>query len=330
MQHLVSVIMPAYNAGKHIAESIRSALAQTYGDWELIVVDDGSTDATADIARGFAAADDRVKYIFQENGGQASARNAGLRIARGDLVAFLDADDLWSREKLELQVTRMSATGVDLVFSDGYIFSDDDPASEVDEFAIVPGRTAGAEMFKLLYAFNRIATLSVLVRKSSLEAVRMFDEERRYQNCEDYDLWLRLAKSGATFFGMPEKLVRYRRHTGATTHNASKLLKPMLAVIMKHANDASIEREVSRKRVRGLYRDLISALIDEGHVVEARERMREFAGWDRGALITKLQRVLLRLSPRRYNLISRECLYRTEWHAARIIGKLKGADPGRF
>ena len=91
MQQLVSVIMPAYNAGKHIAESIQSVLDQTYVSWELIVVDDGSSDNTLDVVREYVSADSRVKYISQRNGGQASARNAGLRIAQGDLVAFLDA-----------------------------------------------------------------------------------------------------------------------------------------------------------------------------------------------------------------------------------------------
>jgi glycosyltransferase involved in cell wall biosynthesis len=325
MQPLVSVIMPAYNAGKHITESIQSVISQTYVRWELIVIDDGSTDNTADLVRDYISQEPRVTYISQRNGGQANARNAGLRIAQGSLIAFLDADDLWLPEKLELQVSQQSETGADVVFSDGYIFSESDPATEVDKFAVVPGKTNGAEMFKLLYAFNRIATLSVLVSKSSLDAVGMFDEQREYQNCEDYDLWLRLAKSGATFFGMTEKLVRYRRHSEASTYNASKLLKPMLAVILKHANDNPLEKGMIAKRVQGLYRELISALIDEGRIAEARKRMREFSAWDRGGVITMLQRLLLRLSPRHYNYISRECLYRTQWHAESIAGKLKGA-----
>jgi glycosyltransferase involved in cell wall biosynthesis len=104
VRQLVSVIMPAYNAGKYIAQSIRSVAAQTCAGWELVVVDDGSTDDTAEVVRGFASADARVKYVQQANGRQGRARNNGIAHAAGDLIAFLDADDLWVERKLELQL----------------------------------------------------------------------------------------------------------------------------------------------------------------------------------------------------------------------------------
>src|ERR1700749_83796 len=104
MQDLVSVIMPAYNSGRYLAESVRSVQAQTFGGWELVVVDDGSTDDTGEVARRLAEADARVRYVRRPNGGQAAARNTGLAEARGRLVAFLDADDLWLPEKLEAQM----------------------------------------------------------------------------------------------------------------------------------------------------------------------------------------------------------------------------------
>jgi teichuronic acid biosynthesis glycosyltransferase TuaG len=324
MQHVVSIIMPAFNAGRYVAESIRSVLGQACEGWELIVVDDGSTDDTADVVKSFAAAEGRVKYVAQPNGGQASARNKGLSTARGDLVAFLDADDLWLPEKLKLQVAAIDESGADVVFSDGYIFSDD-PSVETDKFAVVPGKTEGPEMFRLLFERNRIATLSVLARRSVLDAAGLFDEDRRCQNCEDYDLWLRLARRGAVFFGMTEKLMKYRRHAGASTYRESRLLAPMLAVVLKHARSELLEREAARRRIRDLYRSLIAALVDEGNVVGARERMREFSAWDGGSVATRLQSLLLRCLPRHYNYLSRECLYRAEWHIASLSGKLKGA-----
>src|SRR5688572_3090637 len=125
MQHLVSVIMPAYNSGRFLAESVRSVQAQTFGGWELIIVDDGSTDDTAAVARGFAESDARVRYVARANGGQAAARNTGLGEARGPLVAFLDSDDLWLPGKLEAQLGVLERTGVDLVYTDGHIFSED-------------------------------------------------------------------------------------------------------------------------------------------------------------------------------------------------------------
>ena len=321
MQHLVSVIMPAYNSARYIAESVRSVQAQTFGGWELIVVDDGSTDDTAAVVRDLAEADSRVRLVARPNGGQAAARNTGLREARGRLVAFLDSDDLWLPEKLSAQLAVLEEKRVDLVYTDGYIFSDGGAEVAEERFYILPGEARGPEMFRTLFTANRIGTLSVLVRRSALDAVGLFDEDRAYQNCEDYDLWMRLAKWGAGFYGMTEKLMRYRRHAAATTYSASKLLAPMLAVILKHAPDPALDPALARERVRGLYRDLIAALVSEGRVEEARARMREFYAWDGGAPVTALQRLLLRLLPRGYNYISRELLYRAEWHARGLLGR---------
>jgi glycosyltransferase involved in cell wall biosynthesis len=325
MQDLVSVIMPAYNSGRYLAESVRSVQAQTHGHWELVVVDDGSTDDTREVVEALAATDARVRYVQRPNGGQAAARNTGLGAARGRLVAFLDADDLWLPEKLAAQLEVLEATGVDLVYTDGYIFSEAGAESPEERFHILPGEARGIEMFRTLFNSNRIGTLSVLVKREALDAVGLFDESRAYQNCEDYDLWMRLAKWGASFYGMSEKLMRYRRHAAATTYTASKLLTPMLAVILKHASDPALDPALVKRRVRGLYRDLISSLVSEGRVEEARARMREFYAWDGGAPVTALQRLLLRTFPRRYNYVSREFLYRAEWHVRGLLGKSRGA-----
>jgi glycosyltransferase involved in cell wall biosynthesis len=325
MQDLVSVIMPAYNAGRHVAESVRSVQAQTFDRWELVVVDDGSTDETGEVVQSLASVDARVRYVRRPNGGQAAARNTGLGAARGTLVAFLDADDLWLSDKLAAQLEVLERTGVDLVYTDGYIFSDDGAESAEERFHIVPGETRGVEMFRTLFVSNRIGTLSVLVKRSALDAVGLFDENRAYQNCEDYDLWMRLAKWGAGFYGMPEKLMRYRRHAAATTYTASRLLTPMLAVILKHASDPALNTALVKRRVRGLYRDLISSLVSEGRVEEARARMSEFYAWDGGAPVTALQRLVLRAFPSRYNYISREFLYRAEWHVRGLLGRPRDA-----
>ena len=325
MQDLVSVIMPAYNAGRHVAESVRSVQAQTHAAWELVVVDDGSTDDTGEVVRRLAEEDARVRYVRRPNGGQGAARNTGLGEARGRLVAFLDADDLWLPEKLEAQLAVLKRAGVDLVYTDGHIFSEEGDVSPDEQFRILPGEARGVEMYRTLFDSNRVATLSVLVRREALDAVGLFDENRAYQNCEDYDLWLRLAKRGAGFFGMAEKLVRYRRHAAASTHTASKLLNPMLAVVLKHAADPDLDPSSVKRRVRSLYRDLISALVTEGRLEEARRRMREFYAWDGGAPVTALQRLVLRLMPRGFNYISRELLYRAEWHARGLLGRPRGA-----
>ena len=92
-----------------------------------------------------------------------------------------------------------------------------------------------------------------------------FDEDRRLQNCEDYDLWLRLARAGSTFYGMTDKLIRYRRHSTSSTHSESKLLGPMIEVMKKHSED--VDHRTSQKRIRGLYRELIATLLAEDDLV---------------------------------------------------------------
>src|SRR5258705_4662408 len=118
----VSVIMPAFNAEKFIKDAIISVTRQTYPHWELIVIDDGSTDSTAAIVKEYASLDDRIKYVHQENAGQGQARNHGLKVAKGHYVAFLDADDQWLPEMLLTLVITIFRHKADIVFFDCYVF----------------------------------------------------------------------------------------------------------------------------------------------------------------------------------------------------------------
>ena len=318
MQPLVSVIMPAYNTEKYIGESIQSVLDQTYTNWELLVVDDGSTDTTAQIVRAFADSDRRIKYFFQQNAGQSKARNTAIQNARGTLLAFLDSDDLWLPEKLQLQLRAMVATNVDVVYSNGFvIYEPGAPPGQMD-FPIVAGTVEGRKMFDLLLLLNFIPVQSVVLRKEVFDKAGPFEESLL---CEDYDLWLKIASSGASFHGLNQKLIKYRRHPTATTHENSKLLQPMLRVVARHIDAGSLDERKKKARVRRLYRDLIAALIEEGKLPEAREMLLEFAAWDKSGVVTSLQKLLLKVSPRSFNVISRECLYRAEWHWAKLTGR---------
>lgn len=117
MSPVVSVIMPAYNISQYIAASINSVLDQTFDEWELIIINDGSTDNTEDIARSFASRDQRIVYHKQSNKGVAASRNEGLRLAKGELIAFLDADDLWHPMFLEEMVAKQKSASAECVFS---------------------------------------------------------------------------------------------------------------------------------------------------------------------------------------------------------------------
>jgi len=214
----------------------------------------------------------------------------------------------------------MNETGADIIYSAVQHIGAADEPREDQKLPPVLGRIDGAQMFKLLYENNRIQIQSVLARRNLLDKVQLFDEDRRLQNCEDYDLWLKLARAGAVFYGMEEMLIRYRRHSEASTFQESNVLKPMIAVMKKHADDSSLSDDQITKRLRTLYRNLLAALVRENKLTEANVSMREFAAWDGGSLITRFQKVLLGVWPSGFNFISRECLFRVEWHATRMFG----------
>jgi glycosyltransferase involved in cell wall biosynthesis len=184
----VTAIIPTFNRGAIIGRAIRSVLAQTCQDWELIVVDDCSIDDTEQAVKSFS--DNRIKYIRHDrNRGQAAARNTGIRCARGEYVAFLDSDDEWIPEKLqkELEVFRGSDPGVGLVYS-GMIILD-----EHGKVLTVRTPTRSGWVHDELLDLDFIGSCSrVTVEKEILERVAGFDET--FQNCEDYELWLRVSK----------------------------------------------------------------------------------------------------------------------------------------
>jgi len=323
---LVSIIMPAYNAEKYIADSIRSALAQTYSNWELIVVDDGSTDSTSTIVQEFVDREPRIKYIFQENGRLGKARNTGIRNARGSLIAFLDSDDLWVATKLEAQTQAMEETKADVVFSKAWIVTDEDITAETKTMLSTVGLFAGPDFFASLVRQNQLPLLTVLLRKSTLDRVGLFEEAKPYHGCEDYDLWLRLAKAGFVFYGMGDVLARYRRHDRAMNAIASNAFRPLLLVVRRHIDDSNLSESEKRKLLTGLCRALIAALIDEGKISEAKQFLYELYSRNRTSIVTRLQKFLINIWPQQYNFISRECLYRVECHLQNIFVRSKPAE----
>lgn len=203
--------MPAYNAEKHISESIESVVSQTYVNWELIIIDDGSSDNTAKIANSYLEKNSRIRYIYQKNQKQGKARNNGIQNSKGELIAFLDSDDLWVSDKLEIQVRFFLGHNYDLIFSDGYLVQDD-PNNVLASFNTLCGEQRGDKALGLFFMQNRIPILSVLTTKQAIEKAGSFDESIQIQNIEDYHLWIKMLLSGSTFYGMPEKLVFYRQH----------------------------------------------------------------------------------------------------------------------
>lgn len=183
----VSVIIPVYNHADRIGRCLESVLSQTYRQLEIIIVDDGSTDNLVQMVKPVW---NQIKLIHQENMGQGAARNAGVRVARGDWVAFLDSDDLWDPRKLEVQMNYLEQTDYEWVHNRTRIL----PELEVPQYFgdWFQGERSG-KVAKQLLSTNFICTSSVVIRKSILVDVGGFSEDRELQNFEDYELWLRIA-----------------------------------------------------------------------------------------------------------------------------------------
>jgi glycosyltransferase involved in cell wall biosynthesis len=209
MTPVVTVIMPAYEAAAFVGEAIASVLAQTFPDWELLVVDDGSTDGTAGVVAAYD--DPRIRLLALEHSGlPAVARNRGLAASESRYVAFLDADDLWRPDKLARQVALAdSRPDVGLVHTGFERLRD----GVLEPFPTPPGLTAPGSQFERLALGNYVANSTVLLRRDLLTRQGLFDEDPRLRGTEDFELWLRLSPH-TTFAYVDELLAVYRLHPG--------------------------------------------------------------------------------------------------------------------
>lgn len=212
----VSVVVPAFNAERWLAETIQSVLNQTFTGFELIVVDDGSTDGTATVAKSFQ--DVRVRYIRQGNRGLSGARNTGIRAARGSIVAFLDADDLFHPQKLAQQMAAFENDRRVGGVVCGYETIDESGTQLHEER---PWLSAPLIDLRTLLFWNPILPSALAVRRDLLFTAGLFDE--KLQRYEDWDLPLRLASQDCRMVWVKEVLVAYRRH-GQNMSTAAELV----------------------------------------------------------------------------------------------------------
>lgn len=233
-QPLVSVVIPTYNAAKFLPQAVGSALNQTYRNIEVIVVDDGSTDGTEDLP---ILKDQRVHYFkIPHSGGPATPRNVGIERAKGELIAFLDADDIWLPKKIEGQVNLIERKKVDLVYCDGQVANERDRPVRDYYHEEIP--TPQGDVFRELYATNFIPTSSVLVRKGCFAKIGVFDTRARFVGVEDYELWLRMAKF-FRFGYLAKVLFRYRERAGSISDQGEfKSYESLFEILRKHYWDA--------------------------------------------------------------------------------------------
>jgi len=223
---LVSVIIPAYNAAKYIGEALNSVFEQTFRCHESIVINDGSPD-TVELERELQGYRANIRYIKQANRGAAAARNAGLLSARGEYVAFLDADDRWLPNFLEEQIEFLRLNDADFVFSDALLCGET-PLAGRTFMELEPPRSAVTPE-SLLAVDVAVLTSAVLARKQPILEVGLFDET--IKRGHDFELWFRLAKAGIRFAYNPKVLAEYRVVASGLSGNALSQLCRTLSVL---------------------------------------------------------------------------------------------------
>lgn len=225
---LVSVIVPAYKVAGYIGDALNSVLAQTFTDYEIIVVNDGSPDTEA-LEKVLAPYMARIVYLKQENRGVSAARNTGIKAARGSLIAFLDGDDAWLPHYLEVQVARIQADPtIDVLYPNVMMFGDSSEAGE--EFMTICPSNGEVTFERLLLQECNVSNCSI-ARRDTIIGAGMFDEGLR--SVEDFDLWLRVIKHGGRIAYHRDVLARYRRRADSLTADPIWLSGHVLRVLTK-------------------------------------------------------------------------------------------------
>lgn len=251
----VSVVIPAYNVAPYISEALDSVLAQTFKDYEIIVINDGSPD-TLELERVLEPYRAHIVYLKQENRGAASARNTGLYVARGELVAFLDADDWWLPGFLEAQVEYLRRhQKCDLVYADAMLFGES-PLTGKTYMQTAPSK--GEVTFEsLITARCNVITSGVVARKQLIMDVGMFDEE--LLRAHDFDLWLRMIRHGGRAAYQRKVLLNYRVRPDSLSGDAIQQVERELEAfdkIERHLNVTPQEHALMAGVVRRLQSDL--------------------------------------------------------------------------
>lgn len=270
---LVSVVIPAFNAQRFLARTLASALAQTYKNIEVLVIDDGSTDDTRSIIEEFAASDGRVRSIRTQNRGVALARNLGIQNARGSYIAFLDADDLWHPTKIERQVEAIDVHRSDASWAGVYTFHR--TIDESDQFTGNGQTVRGCSGYILArnFVLKFIGNGSnLLVRRDAALAVGGFDPSYAAEGiggCEDLDFELRLA-ARYRIEAVRLFLVGYRVYKGNMSSDGSRMARSMSETIARHAKlNHSIPLRAKRWAVANAHRYAFQVLLRERKIIPA-------------------------------------------------------------
>lgn len=262
-----SVVLPCYNGAQWIAEAIESVLAQTFEDFELVIIDDGSTDNSKEIVASHLR-DERIRYIHQENRGFSTAINRGIKESGGNLVGFIGHDDSWMPNKLELQVKHFSEhKDVDLVHTNYCSIDSQGRIIGVRDIRI-PDDSSKKEIVEQLFLSNFIGFETVLVRRKCFDEIGFFDE--RMMGFSDHDMWLRIAgRFNIAYIDLP--LVRKREHSSQLTKAETRQgLGDEFLLLNKAIHEYPFLRKAERKKLGSLYYALGMVMLQKRSNEEAK------------------------------------------------------------
>ncbi|MGR3294293.1 MAG: glycosyltransferase family 2 protein [Candidatus Scalindua sp.] len=263
----ISVVIPLYNAEKYIGDTLESVLAQTYNVFEIIVVNDGSTDSSLDVVKKYSD----VTVISQENQGEAGARNKGVVLSKGDFIAFMDHDDLWVPDKLKIQMEYFENNPqVGLVYSQYTSFRDGKILRTRPQNGY-----SGWIFTKLLYK-SIIQASTVIVKRECLDVVGPYDEAFAF--ADEYDMFLRVSKKFQCGF-VDKGLTRYRVHDTNSSKNVFLFDKENLGVYKKiYDNFTDLDgkqKKILRKRIARYSMKVAEGLFSQGKLEESKEYQKE-------------------------------------------------------
>lgn len=303
MSPLVSVITPVFGGERFVARAVESALAQSYRPVEMVIVNDGSPDRSKEVLAPFLSLPS-VRYVEKPNGGVASARNAGLRIATGAYVALLDQDDAWYPHKLERQVAVLkSRTELALVHADvDYV---DANGALLPHDPYFPARVEG-NCFREFFLANPVMACTAVARRSAIDEAGGFDEAIPFS--DDYDLWLRIARRHEVAY-VDEPLAMYRLHGSNESRKTVGIVSATMQVLRKALETIpDCEQLVGRHGIRARFAQLECAL--SRHYFSNREWVRFGAHWLRALLLDRRTAVDLGLPA--------ATLDRLRWYSKRL------------
>lgn len=256
----VSVIIPSYNCAKYLPDALESVFNQAFQDFEIVIIDDGSRDNTKDVLAPYLSQyPGRIKYVYQENKGLAIARNTGIGNAAGELIALLDADDLWCPQHLEEEVKLMESDP-----KIGLVHANITRMTEEKVPMTTPKREAqflSGDIFEHLFLRKAdISCPTVLFRKSCCDRVGLFDEDLTRLGCEDRDLWLRIAREYKIAY-IDKVLAFYRIREGSLSRNQQKMIEARYFVVNKFFPENSKNGVMRKLALAKIHKDMGDELL---------------------------------------------------------------------